>query len=57
MRLFNLFREYENELAKKTKKWQPMRQVGNEKDVGVLEAKGTKYFKEAVMINCVKGCR
>ena len=33
-----------------------MRQVENEKDVGVLEAKGTKFFKEGIMINCLKSC-
>ena len=33
-----------------------MRQVGNEKDVGVLGAKGRKYLSEGVMINCLKSC-
>lgn len=59
MRLPNLCGDAEKEPAKETEKKQPIRQVENEKNVGVLEGKGTQYFEEGVciMINCVKGCR
>lgn len=47
------------EPLKETEMKQSTRQVENEKNEQVLEAKGTQCFKEGVcvMTNCVKGCK
>ena len=57
MRLSNLCGNDKKEPAKETEKNLPVRQVENEKNVGVWEGKGTRYFKDGIMVNCIRGCR
>ena len=57
MRLSNLCGNDKKEPAKETEKDLPVRQVENEKNVGVWEGKGTRYFKDGITVNCIRGCR